>query len=138
MGLNVVDPASDPGSLRMRRREHEGLPQAFHPVLMKQAKSADEALFVTEQQTELIQGMPREESDALLRLLFAHLYDDSHVYVHEWQPGDLIVWDNRAIQHARPELSAIPRTLRRVSVGGSSVFEFFRNSDGPMHRPAGD
>ena len=45
--------------------------------------------------------------------------------------GDLVIFDNRALQHARdaPGREAT-RTLRRVVVGGSSVIEFFRMKDG--------
>ena len=134
MGRNVIDPTADPGDIRMRESGSEGLPQALHPLLMTHPRTGRDTLFVTEQQTEQIEGLARDESDALLEALFAHLYSDAHVYVHEWQPGDLIVWDNLALQHARPKLNRLPRTLRRVSVGGSSVFKLFEHANGPMHR----
>lgn len=136
MGRNVIDPTANPGDVRMREHGHEGLPQALHPLLMPHPRTGQDTLFVTEQQTEQIEGLPRAESDALLEALFAHLYSDAHIYTHEWQAGDLIVWDNRALQHARPNLTHLPRTLRRVSVGGSSVFKLFEHAIGPMHRGA--
>jgi taurine dioxygenase len=134
-GQNIIDPSGEPGEVRMRAQSHAGLPQAAHAALAPHPRTGAETLFVNEQQTEFLSDLPRDESDALLEALFAHLYQDAHVYVHEWQPGDLIVWDNQALQHARPRLDPkVPRTLRRVSVGGSSVFEFFQQADGPMHR----
>jgi taurine dioxygenase len=134
-GRNIIDPTGEPDEIRMRAQGHQGLPQAAHAVLSPHPRTGAETLFVNEQQTEYLSDLPREESDLLLEALFAHLYQDAHVYAHEWQPGDLIVWDNRALQHARARLDPkIPRTLRRVSVGGSSVFELFQGADGPMHR----
>ena len=63
----------------------------------------------------------------------AHLYSPAYVYEHRWSEGDLILWDNRALQHARDALDPnAPRTLRRVSVGGTSVIEFFKVYDGSM------
>lgn len=76
-------------------------------------------LFCTLQQTECVVGVPREESRALLRELFdQHLYVAGNCYVHEWRAGDLLVWDNLALQHGRERtpLLAGARTLRRVAV----------------------
>ena len=85
-------------------------------------------LYVSEQQTDLVEGLEEEESAALVEALFAHLYSDAFTVVHEWREGDLVVWDNRALQHARDAVPAgVSRNLRRVSVGGTSVFEYFRD-----------
>jgi hypothetical protein len=39
---------------------------------------------------------------------------------HQWQQGDLVVWDNRALQHSRASLNPAgrpaTRTLQRVTV----------------------
>ena len=78
-----------------------------------------------------VESLDDTEGAALLEDLFAHLYSPPLVYVHEWRAGDLVIWDNRALQHARDALGReATRTLRRVAVGGSSVFEFFRMKDG--------
>ena len=44
---------------------------------------------------------PHDESEELLEALFSHLYDPAHIFEHEWREGDLVAWDNLAIQHAR-------------------------------------
>ncbi len=101
----------------------EGRPMVQHhvwPLVRRHPrKPGVEMLFCTAQQTECVLELPRAESDALLRDLFEkHLYLPSNRYVHAWQPGDLVVWDNLALQHSRertPLLSGA-RTLRRVSV----------------------
>ena len=37
------------------------------------------------------------------------------VYRHKWRPGDLVLWNNRALFHARlPYDESQPRTLRRT------------------------
>jgi len=42
-------------------------------------------------------------------------YTDQNTYVHNWEVGDLIIWDNVALQHSRkPVPDDGPRTLRRV------------------------
>jgi alpha-ketoglutarate-dependent taurine dioxygenase len=56
-----------------------------------------------------------------------YLYDPGNVYCHHWQVGDLVVWNNVALQHAREKLPGEgERTFRRVSGtrnGGISGWE---------------
>jgi taurine dioxygenase len=38
---------------------------------------------------------------------------------HAWRKGDLVMWDNRSVQHyAIHDYGDAPRTLHRVTVGG--------------------
>ena len=61
------------------------------------------------------------ESHALLEALSGHPYEPEHVYAHEWKPGDLVMWDNLTVQHARPEPRPAPRTLRRYHVSETDL-----------------
>ena len=48
---------------------------------------------------------------------FAALNDADCTYVHEWAPGDLLIWDNLMLQHARmPFDPKEARTLRRTPI----------------------
>lgn len=80
-------------------------------------------LMCTLQQTERILELSDEangdrESRALLGRLFdEYLYVPENEWVHRWQPGDLVVWDNLALQHGREACprSHGARSLRRVA-----------------------
>jgi taurine dioxygenase len=74
-------------------------------------------LYVSQQVTIEILGLSSEENEELLEELFAHLYVPEHVIQHDWRTGDLVVWDNRAVQHARGtvRLEGPERTLRKVT-----------------------
>ena len=74
-----------------------------HPLRLIHPKTGKPILFVTEHHAYRIHELPQAESDRVIAEIFAHLYRDDHVYVHRWQPHDLMVWDNLAIQHARTE-----------------------------------
>jgi taurine dioxygenase len=99
-------------------------PRAVHPVVVPHPLTGDECVFVNEMMTVEILGLRRAEGDELLDLLFARLYDPANVYEHHWRVGDLVVWDNLAVQHARRTLlDTTPRTLRRVVFGEKTPWE---------------
>ncbi len=125
---HVIDPAAESGNIAVRGpRLPDDLPHAYHPILWTHPRTGEEILYVSQQQTDRVESLGDAEGSDLIEALFEHLYASRFTYVHEWQAGDLLIWDNRALQHAR---GAIPvgtsRTLRRVSVGGTPVFEYFR------------
>jgi taurine dioxygenase len=73
-------------------------------------------LFVSQQMTSHIDGLSPDDSNELLEALFAHMYAPANTLQHEWRAGDLILWDNLACQHARPDvkIEGRARTLRKV------------------------
>jgi taurine dioxygenase len=77
--------------------------------------------------------MSQQQSDRLFDEVFAHLYRPEAVYEHHWTAGDLIVWDNLALQHGRrANPNSVRRSLRRVVLNDVS------NDDGSRHRfPSG-
>jgi alpha-ketoglutarate-dependent 2,4-dichlorophenoxyacetate dioxygenase len=64
-----------------------------------------------------IRGMPMPEARALLRDLTEHATMRQFVYAHQWQVGDLVMWDNRAMMHrARRYDPNEVRELHRTTV----------------------
>jgi taurine dioxygenase len=125
---HIIDPAAESGAVPIRGpRLPDDLPHAYHPVLFPHPRTGEDILYLCEQQTDRIENYDHEESRDVIETLFAHLYAPPFALVHEWQEGDLVIWDNRALQHARAAIpQGMSRTLRRVSVGGTPVYEFFR------------
>ena len=89
---------------------------AVTPIARRHPRTGKTVLYVSQQMTREIVELPPDESEALLQELFAHLYDPAAVYEHHWRTGDLIVFDNIAMQHARGNvtLDGPTRTLRKV------------------------
>ena len=79
-------------------------------------RTGDTVLYVSQQMTQGIDTLPKQESDELLEELFSHLYRSEGIYEHDWREHDLVAWDNIAIQHARPNvtLEGPARTLRKI------------------------
>jgi alpha-ketoglutarate-dependent taurine dioxygenase len=86
------------------------------PVAHHHPRTGRTLLYVSQQATIEILGLPDQENEELLEALFQHLYDPAHVAQHDWSKGDLVVWDNAAVQHARGTVSleGPARTLRKV------------------------
>ncbi len=94
-------------------------PQFEHPVVIRHPETGEQALFVSRLMSDHITGMERADSDALLSELFDHMEQPQFIYEHSWRPGDLLMWDNFASQHARTDFDAgQSRILRRVAVAG--------------------
>jgi alpha-ketoglutarate-dependent taurine dioxygenase len=86
------------------------------PIGYAHPRSGRMLLYVCQMMTSHVAGLAADESEELLEALFAHLYDPAHLYEHDWQQYDLVLWDNLALQHARPQvtLEGPARTLRKV------------------------
>jgi taurine dioxygenase len=93
------------------------LPSAVHSLVKTHPESGRRSLYLSRLMTRLIVGMDRSDSDALLAELFEHCEKPDFVYAHRWRPEDLVIWDNRCLNHARADFPAEEtRLLRRYTV----------------------
>jgi taurine dioxygenase len=89
---------------------------AVHSVVGRQHGTGRRYVFVNPVATDSIIGLPEAESEALLAELFSYLYAGDDVYRHDWGLGDIVIWDNLAVHHARDDASRARRTLQRVTI----------------------
>ena len=68
-----------------------------------------------------IEGWEFEDSRALLDGLLEEMTADEHVLSHRWQPGDLVIWDNRCLLHrgAGYDADRYRRRMRQTRVTGA-------------------
>ena len=92
-------------------------PSTVQPIGRRHERTGETVLYVCEQMTKEIVGLTPSESEELLGQLFDHLYDPAGQWEHHWRQGDLVVWDNVAMQHARPNVvsNGPARTLRKAA-----------------------
>jgi taurine dioxygenase len=89
-----------------------------HPVIRLHPETGRKALFVNESWTTRIMELTEAESKRLLSLLFEHVKSPNFTMRWHWQANDLVVWDNRAVQHyAVPDYEG-PRIMQRVILAG--------------------
>lgn len=126
--LNVFDPyAPTSGEYRS---EHLGpyAERAIQDAIRGHPYRDRGVLTINRQQSDRIIGLPKADSDALLQQVFDHIYTDAGCYTHHWAPNDLIIWDNRVVQHCRGDYDPNqPRCLRRIITGDAdTVVPMFR------------
>jgi taurine dioxygenase len=95
-------------------------PHAIHPAVIAHPATGRPHLFVNRLMADSIVGLPRAESEALLKQLFDHMEQPDMIYEHVWQVGDVVVWDNLGTVHARTDFDpAERRLLRRMAIKGA-------------------
>lgn len=94
-------------------------PPVRHPIVRANPVNGRRSLFLGAHASH-VEGLPIEEGRALLRTLLDHVTQPEFVYRHEWQEGDLVVWDNRCVLHrATPyDTARYQRLMQRTTVGG--------------------
>jgi alpha-ketoglutarate-dependent taurine dioxygenase len=74
--------------------------------------------------TDHIVGMDREEGRALLADLLARSTTPDRVYRHEWQVGDMVIWDNRGVLHRACRYDPTsPRDMHRTTLAGDEPIQ---------------
>jgi taurine dioxygenase len=96
---------------------------AVHAAVGRQEQTGRPYLFLNMWMTACLTALAPADSDALLDDVFAYLYAPDNIYEHHWIKGDLISWDNLAIQHARSAFGTAPRTLQRVTIAKFGYWE---------------
>ena len=94
-------------------------PRAWQPLVWTNPQTVKQALWLSPLSTVGFEGVSLEEGRKLIDELweFAASIDHDYTYTHRWSPGDLVIWDNRMLHHARlPFQSSESRTLRRSSI----------------------
>lgn len=76
------------------------LPHVVHPLVQVHPETGRKSLGISPLGLVEILGLPREESDALLRELVEFTLQPQFMLIHEWTENDMIVWDNRRTIHS--------------------------------------
>ena len=109
--------------LHGRRARHDIGPDDHHdhPVVIRHPITGKSVLFVNRIFTRAITNLPPEESEAILPFLFRHVTRPELTYRHRWRTGDMLIWDNWAVQHYALADFRERRVVHRVAIAGQRL-----------------
>lgn len=92
-------------------------PPVHHPAVLTHPVTGRKALYVSEGTAIQLDGIPADESRMLLDMLFSHSVQDEFTWVHQWQVGDIVIWDNRCTLHRQmPYDPSERRLMKRTTI----------------------
>lgn len=92
-------------------------PDVRHALVHAHPASGRKALYIDPGTLIGIDGMPHDEARALFDELLRHATRPGNVYTHDWQVGDLVLWDNAATLHRRDAFAdEQSRLLKRMII----------------------
>jgi len=74
-------------------------PRSEHPVVRTHPVTGKKCLFVNRMFTTRIGGLRKNESDAILDMLYRHVETPELCMRFKWRPNSIAFWDNRCAQH---------------------------------------
>jgi taurine dioxygenase len=121
----TVSAARTDAAAYYKAREKETKP-VLQPMVRTHPETGRQALYISPRFTIGIAGMPDEEAQPLLDRLFEFMQQPRFRYRHKWHDGDLVIWDNRCLNHQACGGYSDIRRMHRATIRG----------DRPFYRPA--
>jgi taurine dioxygenase len=90
-----------------------------HPMVYAQKETGRKILNISPWHAVAIEGLENAEGDALLKDVIDRMIRPEMAYIHEWEPDDMVLWDNWRMLHSA---SGVPpgekRKMRRTTIAG--------------------
>lgn len=109
------------------KRQEKAIPDTEHPLVRTHPVTGRKSLYCSPRFTIGIVGLnedgDEDEGDALLDELIAHSIKTEFRYRHHWSDGDVVMWDNRCVNHRATGGYEYPdiRHLYRTTVEGQAT-----------------
>jgi len=108
-------------------KQHERTTKpVLQPMVRTHPETGRQALYASPRFTIGIADMTDEEAQPLLDELFAIMLEPRFRYRHKWRDGDLVIWDNRCLNHQACGGYSLPDIRRRHRTTVRGVLPFYR------------
>ncbi len=99
------------------------LPAPVHPLVVVHPVTKRKSLYITEGISKRILGIDSDASDSLMSALEHRAWNDDSQYKHQWEQGDLLIWDNRSLNHrAWAAAAGQDRLMYRIGLNDGAFF----------------
>ena len=108
---------------KLSKDEEELTPLVEHPLIRTHPISGEKSLYINPNRIDHISGFDEQESDKLLDDLYNFSFQSKFQYSHNYQKGDLVIWDNRCTMHranSEYDINQL-RVMHRVMLEGETV-----------------
>ena len=98
-------------------------PGTVHPLVLVHPETGRRALYLGRRRNSYIEGLPLDQSEALLDEVWMHATRDALAWRHRWRKGDLVLWDNRCTMHRRDAFDPqARRVMHRTQIKGDAAY----------------
>ncbi|GLS25303.1 TauD/TfdA dioxygenase family protein [Marinibactrum halimedae] len=80
------------------------VPPVEHPAVITHPATGDKILYVNRGFTTKFKGLSFEENQEMLEAILSFSEQEKFVHLHRWEENDLIIWDNRYLNHMSVEI----------------------------------
>ncbi|MGH3797379.1 MAG: TauD/TfdA dioxygenase family protein [Pseudonocardiaceae bacterium] len=91
--------ADNPSKVPLTAEQCAQVPDVEHPLVRRHPVTGQRSLLLGDTIIRGVVGLSAVESQCLLDELHTHATSQRYVYSHQWEEGDLVIWDNRATMH---------------------------------------
>ena len=108
------------GARALTKEEWDALPPVEQPVIRTHPATGRPNLYIGRHASHIV-GEDHDESRRLLERLCEDACRPPRIYIHRWEAGDLVLWDNRCVLHRGLGYPADqPRHMVRTTIAGDS------------------
>ncbi len=94
----------------------KSFPIVTHQLIYADPVSGKKSLYLDPLTMDGIVGWSEQDARQFIDELAAHATQEKFVYRHEWQVGDVLMWDNATTLHRRDPVGQRPRLLKRTTM----------------------
>lgn len=113
--------------LPLTEAQRKARPPVSHPIFLTHPLTGRKVLYANPGYALRINELPERESDGILAFLFEHQTQPAYRYAHQWEEGDLMLWEDigtihNAVADYRPDEH---RLIKRCQVMASDFGDNF-------------
>ena len=107
----------------LTEKDRQRAPEVVRPLVRTHSVTDAKALWFTQAEMKCFEGLSQSESQMLGEEIVTLISKPEYVYAHKWEPGDLLVWDNRWMHHSTTSYTYPNerRLMHRVSGEGDEI-----------------